>query len=154
MVLFDKRGVCSTEKGYPCEISNLNKVNVKLEKGTEIANISYSNEGLQNEVVPNDIQEIQKKLFKQREIIIQNSKRDTLNAFESNNITEKADFSNRTEDQVQGISMGKKGDKRILEENKPVFANNKCLKIGIKIILVCPRKRIKVKILELVPETK
>ena len=74
LIVFEKQGVAPTVSGYPCEISNLNRFNVKLEKGTEIANISYSNEGLQNEVVPNDIQEIQKKLFRQREIIIPNSK--------------------------------------------------------------------------------
>ena len=53
LVLFEKQGLSPTEKGYPCEISNLNKFNVKLEKGTEIANISYSSEGLQNEVITN-----------------------------------------------------------------------------------------------------
>ena len=41
LVVFEKQGVSPTLNGYPCEISNLNKFNVKLEKGMNITNINY-----------------------------------------------------------------------------------------------------------------
>ena len=41
LVLFEKQGLSPTEKGYPCEILNLNKFNITLEKGSEIDYISY-----------------------------------------------------------------------------------------------------------------
>ena len=71
---------------------------------------------------------------------------DTLNAFENNNTTGKADFSNGTKAQVGGMSMGKKWDKNILElmkrknekdfevrkeENKPALSNINCIKTDI-----------------------
>ena len=133
LVLFENQGVSTTEKGYPCEISNLNKVNIKLEKGTQIANISYSNEGLQNEVVTHENTEI----FTPDETSSQVE--NTLNAVEDNDTTGRPDFFNKAKVYVGGASICKKWDKRIIEEwdkrnveeNKPVLSNNECMKIGI-----------------------
>ena len=79
---------------------------------------------------------------------------DNLRASDNKNATGKADFSNRTWAHVGGISMGKKWDKCILEENKPVLSNINGMKAGVKDDSFIPPKKDKIEIAGIGPEVK
>ena len=115
LIVFEKQAVAPTVSGYPCEISNLNRFNVKLGKGTEIANISYSQKNLQNDFIKNGktenfTPEIQDKIDSQMG--------DSLSASDNKDTMGKADFSDRTWAHFGGVSMGKKWDENMLESMK------------------------------------